>query len=234
MADLQTKAQAFAATLTTIVNGTIATGAHFEVTLLEGALAWVWPQGSLPTHQNSIPVTAGLAKGEDPKLWLRAHCQVRLDHDEKEHLAVHQSVFGLCINPETGHCAIRLEYDRDRGNEPDDPRPGRHGRAAAHVQIHGVSAELTYALAVAGHQPRPLERFHIPVGGRRFRPTLEDFIEFLHAEGLLPKLHPGWRDVIGDTRSRWLRSQTGASVRNDPKTAAEQLGRMGYQVSPPA
>ena len=99
-------------------------------------------------------------------------------------------MFALVIDEATARPAVRLEYDRDFGSEPDDTRLGVHRRSAAHVQIHGASEELAYAQAVSGLRLRRLEMFHIPVGGRRFRPTLEDFIEFLHAEKLI-WLHDG-------------------------------------------
>jgi hypothetical protein len=101
------------------------------------------------------------------------------------------------------------------------------------VQINGVSAELTDALATTGQAPRPLEAFHVPVGGRRFRPTLEDFIEFLHMERLLPTLHSEWRDVIAETRGPWLELQLRAAVRNRPEVAGEQLRSMGWSVTEP-
>jgi hypothetical protein len=84
-----------------------------------------------------------------------------------------------------------------------------------------------------GQQPRPLDKFHIPVGGRRYRPSLEDFIEFLHAERLLPTLREGWRELLAETRGDWLRRQLRAAVRNDPDSAAEQLTAMGWNVGPP-
>jgi hypothetical protein len=127
-----------------------------------------------------------------------------------------------------------VEYERDKGNEPDDAVPGRHRRSAAHVQIHGSSEELAYIQGLYGSRPlRGLASFHIPVGGRRFRPTLEDFIEFLWAERLIPTVHDGWQDVLQHHRTEWLRRQLRAAVRSDPSTAVAQLEVMGYTVAPP-
>jgi hypothetical protein len=229
-------AEGFAAILTEVVNGTVATGVQFVVTPFQGptSLAWVYPEGSTPASLELVPISAGLKDGQAPRLWLRTSFQVRLDASG-EHLAVRQSVFALVIDEKTTRPAIRVEYDRDQGSEPDDAVPGRHRRSAAHVQIHGASEELAYVQGLNGDTPmRGLERFHIPVGGRRFRPSLEDFIEFLWAERLIPAMHDGWPDVLSRHRSNWLALQLRAAVRNDPTAAAAQLESMGYSITPPA
>ena len=145
MANLIESAEAFASILTEVVNGTVSTGVRFVVTPFEGPpeLAWVYPEGSTPANVSLIPIVAGLTDGEPPRLWLRTSFQVRLD-DTGDHLAVQQSVFGLVIDEKTKRPAVRVEYDRDKGNEPDDNNPARHRRSAAHVQIHGSSEELEY------------------------------------------------------------------------------------------
>lgn len=142
MPDFLDRAAEFAATLTGVVNGTFSTGTQFVVSPLEDAsVAWVWPEGSTLKRDAAVPVTAGLEEGESARLWIRAKFRVSPDKSDR-YLQVDTSVMGLCINPETGRCAIRIEYDRARGNEPDDPVPGSNRRSAAHVQIHGVSQEL--------------------------------------------------------------------------------------------
>lgn len=235
MANLIDSAEAFAAILTEVVNGTVSTDVRFVVTPFEGPpeLAWVYPEGSIPANVVLIPIVAGLPDGESPRSWLRTSFQVRLD-DTGDHLAVQQSVFGLVIDEKSKRPAVRVEYDRDKGNEPDDNTPARHRRGAAHVQIHGSSEELAYVQGLNGdRQLRGLEKFHIPVGGRRFRPSIEDFIEFLWTERLIPGLHPGWEEALTRHRSDWLALQLRAAVRNDPPTAVSQLEAMGYAVEPP-
>lgn len=64
---------------------------------------------------------------------------------------------------------------------------------------------------------------------------MEDFIEFLWTERLIPAMHSGWEAVVTQHRSNWLALQLRAAVRNDPAVAVEQLETMGYSVpSPPA
>ncbi len=235
MANLTEAAEVFAEILTDVVNGTVSTGARFVVTPFDGPteLAWVYPEGSTPANVSLIPIVAGLAPDQPARLWLRTSFQVRLD-DSREHLAVVRSVFALVIDQGSKRPAVRVEYDRDQGNEPDDAIPARHRRSAAHVQIHGSSEELAYVQGLNGSQPlRGLEKFHIPVGGRRFRPSLEDFVEFLWTERLVPGLHDGWQEVLTRHRSNWLTLQLRAAVRGDPATAARQLQSMGYTIAEP-
>lgn len=79
---------------------------------------------------------------------------------------------------------------------------------------------------------RSLERFHFPVGGKRYRPTVEDMVEFVVIERFA-KPRPGWQAVVRQHRDDWARVQLKSVVRRDPETAAEELRRLGYEVSAP-
>jgi hypothetical protein len=160
-------------------------------------------------------------KRNSARLGLKVRYRVGVDQ-EGEHLQVETSVFGLCVSRASGFCPIRLEYDR-----------GKTSKQAAHVQVHGESAGLAYAFAQAGQPFRPLHKLHIPVGGRRFRPTLEDFIEFLAQEKLIPKPKRGWERVIAKTRGDWETRQSRAVVRRFPDAAVAQLRANGYIVQEP-
>jgi hypothetical protein len=225
--DLVAASEVFAADLAEIVNATVSADVEFVVTPQEGFdVVWVWPAGSSPRRPALIPI---VTTGAPIRLWLKVEFKMRPDEVHK-HLAVETSVFSLVIDEATVRPAVRMEYDRGRGSEPDDETLGRHRRSAAHVQIHGSSEELAYVQALTGRPLRRLDQFHIPVGGRRFRPALEDFIEFLRAEELVI-LHDGWHDVIQRHRERWLTKQLRAAVRNEPESAIAELMEMGYDVS---
>jgi hypothetical protein len=103
----------------------------------------------------------------------------------------------------------RLDYDR-----------GKQGYPESHLQIKGESAALA---AWSGKPRRELERLHFPMGGRRYRPILEDFIEFLILEGLA-EARPGWRDVLDAARVAYHRVQLRAAIRRDPWTALDAIG----------
>jgi hypothetical protein len=63
------------------------------------------------------------------------------------------------------------------------------------------------------------------VGGRRYRPTLEDVIEFLVIENLADA-RDGWADVLACHRKAWERLQLSAAIRADPGTARDVLTDM--------
>lgn len=116
-----------------------------------------------------------------------------------------------------------FHYDFNR--EPDNGYP------QPHFQVAGASHSMDELCAHAGLD-RGLERFHFPVGGKRYRPTLEDLIDFLVTERIAEP-HDGWLDVLRDHRERWERTQLRSVVRRDPETAALELERMGHLVQRP-
>jgi hypothetical protein len=72
-----------------------------------------------------------------------------------------------------------------------------------------------------------LQRLHLPVGGRRFRPTLEDLIDFLIIEKLVTDCRPDWAEEVAAGRERFRRRQLMAVVRRDPESALESLCEAG-------
>lgn len=223
---LRGQAEAFAERLTKLLNGTMTAGADVTVVMMDGsaiiALGRAETAGTA-LRRSLVPCSTAAEQEEREKaaLWLRASYSVEMDAED-EHMQVATSVFGLCVNPQTGLCPIRVEYDRRKTS-----------RQPAHVQVHGDSGALGYAFAMAGGVPKALHKLHIPVGNRRFRPSLEDFIEFLAQEGLLVDLRPEWRNAIEVGRGDWEARQTRATVRRAPGVAADQLRSMGYVVTDP-
>jgi len=69
---------------------------------------------------------------------------------------------------------------------------------------------------------RLLRDFHFPLGGRRFRPILEDVVEFLVVEKLT-EMRDGWETVVKEHRDRWEERQLRAAVRRSPDIALAQL-----------
>lgn len=221
-------AHSFAARLTRLLNGTVTRGVRVRAIVKdEGRRATVAPVPS--DLRKSIDKRIGLAPlslatdaaaRAKAALWLRLQFQVGLDNED-EHLQVNESAFALVVNYKTGAGPIRVEYDRRKTS-----------KQQSHVQIVGESESLGYALALAGQPLKPLSKLHLPTGGRRFRPALEDFIEFLAQEDLLPAVHQGWKNVIAASRADWEALQTQAAVRRMPEAAIEQLEAMGYEVTP--
>lgn len=75
-------------------------------------------------------------------------------------------------------------------------------------------------------------RFHFPVGGRRFRPGVEDLIEAMISEGIATG-RPGWQAAVEEHRNGYDRKQLGAAVRRAPAIAIQELERLGYRVTEP-
>lgn len=75
-------------------------------------------------------------------------------------------------------------------------------------------------------EPRGLHMLHFPLGGARFRPCLEDLLEFVIREFGIDTV-PGWEDVISVGRISWRHIQLVAAVRDDPDTARIALSELG-------
>ncbi|WP_061292107.1 hypothetical protein [Herbidospora cretacea] len=116
-------------------------------------------------------------------------------------------------------CHWDYERDKDRGY-PD-----------AHLHIHGKSdAEIFWRPRLVNPG---LDNLHFPVGGRRFRPTLEDVITFLVREGICEG-RDGWWERVDSSRAEYERQQLGAAIRCDEDGAVRWLRDLGYGVTPPA
>jgi hypothetical protein len=118
---------------------------------------------------------------------------------------------------------FRFEYQRQAHRTP-----------SAHIQVHGHRGALSHLLSRAGHEnPHSMEALHLPVGGARFRPCIEDVLQFL-IDDCLFDAQPGWREYVERGRERWRRMQLRAAVRDVPGEAADVLRRLGYTVLEPA
>lgn len=141
-------------------------------------------------------------------------------------LAVERSKFELRVATSPG---IRFEYERHYTGAP-----------CAHIHYSGVTGLLSPALmqnfqGKSGNSRKKgrLEELHLPVGGKRFRPSLEDFLYFVIAEcGFRGK--PGWEPILLQRRQEWFFKQTAAVARDYPEAAAASLRRLGFSVTPPA
>lgn len=163
----------------------------------------------------------------DDRLYLNVEFNVTLD-DTDGHLMVRRSTFGLWVRPfatkKTPIPMFRIEYDRDpQGDKP-----------AAHVYIHADSAEFGWIIGSAGQPLRRHQEIHFPVGGRRFRPTVEDLLLFLDHEELFTEWPiPAWRSTVKASQTRYERAQARATMRRFPEEAARELSELGYVIGAP-
>jgi hypothetical protein len=172
------------------------------------------PDRGLAAEAGLMPTTMD---GIDVKFFYRCD----LDPDGG-YLRILASSMGMSLTP-TGRCLVRVEYDRGKGRD----------RSDSHVQVDADGLLLGLALARSGQAARPMHDVHIPAGGRRFRPTMEDFVEFLLAEGFVRPTRADWRPVLHDKRTEWEARQAAAAARRYPAAASEALIRLGYSVIPP-
>jgi len=124
---------------------------------------------------------------------------------------------------------LRLEYRSDMNSAP-----------ISHWQVHAERGALSHLLARAHeHNPRlvskphDLSSLHLPVGGERFRPCLEDVLQFVVHDCGVDSL-AGWEQVVTEGRESWRRLQLRSSIRDLQVDAAAELESLGWTVIPPS
>lgn len=123
---------------------------------------------------------------------------------------------------------VRYEYRADMHTDP-----------IAHWQVHAERGAMSHLLGRAHatnpaqvKKPHDMSSLHFPVGGERFRPCLEDVLQFLVVDCGVDS-QQGWLDAVCDGRERWRRRQIGSAVRDVPAEAARILTELGWTVTPP-
>ncbi|GAA5043955.1 hypothetical protein [Nocardia callitridis] len=136
----------------------------------------------------------------------------------KRHLAVHKSSFQL-LERRGQKPIVRIEYVRDARGVP-----------CSHIHAHAESGLFTHLLAQAGHPtPAAVQSIHLPTGGDRFRPCVEDFLEFLIRDCRIAA-REGWEEEVAAGREDWRRKQTAAAVRDRPDVAIAELRKLGITI----
>lgn len=137
------------------------------------------------------------------------------------YLAVRKSMFQL-TSPQEGTPLLRLDFDH-----------AMHTVPAAHWNVHGERGATSVMLARCNPDHSGLlSQVHLPVGGIRWRPCLEDFVDLLIAEFNIDH-HPNASKLIEAGRQQWRTFQTRSVVRDSPEDAAAVLRNLGFTVSPP-
>lgn len=214
--ELGTQADEFADRLNDLLRRTARTDAGVTVRIDRDGRALVGFGTKLRAETIPVPISGG---GGD------AHLLVWFDltlDPSNTWLMVRKSTFGLYMLTGTREPVFRYEFVRDDRYIP------------AHLHVHGQSSALGRLYALAGKDvSADLSRLHLPVGGKRFRPSLEDVLESLFQEQLLQPLD-GWRDAVEQHRNDFHERQLRAAIRAQPEIAASKLEDMGYTVTPPA
>lgn len=139
------------------------------------------------------------------------------------YLAVRKSSFQLrSVRPKEGVPLLRLDFNHKAHSVP-----------AAHWNVHGERGATSVLLSRCNpNHEGLLSQVHLPVGGVRYRPCLEDFLELLISEFNFDTL-PGWQPIVAAGREKWRVLQLRSVVRDSPRDAAEVLEGLGYSVVPP-
>jgi hypothetical protein len=216
--ELTDQVREFAAELSDLLNNTVTAGVRLSGAITPNGDVGFIGRNVSKTQFVSDPFTLRRQSG-GPRLSLAVQFQLSLD-DERMYLAVGRSVFQLL--DDVGLELLHYDYERDKDGYPE-----------AHVQVDAQSAAWSAVLEKAGRDGTSIKHLHLPVGGRRYRPCLEDLIECLIVERLVPG-HPNWKDAVRVGRDRFLARQLKAAIRRDPRTAAEALRAAGFSVTDPS
>ena len=207
--DLEAEARSWAKRLSELLNGTITNGVRLSAVVPSEGLCTV---GRGLTKNSFTPKVIPLTVSQaQPRCFLFAVWTLALD-EETARLTVTQSKCALRAG-DGGEADDIFSYEY--GTDPDGEYP------EAHLHVAGDSPLLQQLCERTGANKR-LRDLHFPVGGRRFRPSLEDVIEMLVIEGFV-KSRDGWEDVIDSSRRAFLAGQLRAAVRQDPDTAREEF-----------
>lgn len=218
-ADLATQARGFAQKVTDLLNATITDGVTFSAVIGRRSGTLVLGRGVTKTHLD--PQAAPLTLGpRDPSAWLWVAFILGPD-PEGEYLTVFKSGFALYADSDRERMLLHYDYEREPA----------HSYPPAHVQVHGTADDLSALSERRSGRRKELKDFNFPVGGRRYRPSIEDVVEFLVTEDLADA-RPEWRDAITDSRRRWEDRQLRAAVRRNPGAVLDQLRRDGV-IAPP-
>ena len=219
----------FVGTLNHLLGSSVSTTATFDARLSSGGTEAVIQVRDGPDARSAgVALVRSHDDPDGPVLFLRARYIVEVDSG-RDDLRVSSSMVGLWADVTGGRKRprpiVRVEYDRSQ--------LGR-GHAAAHVHLHANSPELAWMYGSAGRPAPDLHALHFPVGGRRFRPTLEEFLLFLDRENLFDDWKEGWKPRLVRSLEAWERRQARATARQFPDEAVGALEALGYSVTPPS
>jgi hypothetical protein len=207
--DLHRLAAEFAQTLQDLLNATVCDGVTISAYVYRPARVLVG-HGLSKKSLEVNPFRLRLGPGK-PHGWLEVSYRLCID-DEGRYLMVVSSYVGVYANDTDRSLLCHVDYERNKA----------HGYPEAHLQVERESAALKTWRLTDGTSGRLLRDLHFPVGGRRYRPALEDVIEFLIVEKLAAG-RPGWREALERTRGDFRKLQLRAAIRRDPETAMQAV-----------
>ncbi|MEV0550310.1 hypothetical protein AB0H98_26155 [Nocardia salmonicida] len=208
--DLERSSREFANELTQLLNRTICKGVRLSAVYDAQKQFTVIGYGI--NKENRDPrVGIPISRPVNSPTFLNIFILLKPDSANK-FLMVDTSLVLLARDKALSQELFHYDYERDKGD----------GYPEAHLQICADS-EHWRALG----PDRALKKLHLPVGGRRFRPSLEDIIEFLIVENFAEGLD-GWKVAVDEGREAFQMKQLRAAVRKYPDVAREVLQAEGH------
>ena len=203
----RSEARNFAGRLTSLLNRTVCNGPSIGTFTQRGhdyAIVGFGVSDRDPTAQ-LIPIDKCTG------CQLHMHMFFQLERDkERDFLMVTSSSLGLCLDDAGERVLFHADYERNKDVY-----------AEAHLQVWASSDDWTELLESRPEQ-HELSRLHLPAGGRRYRTSVEDIVEFIVNERLAtPK--DDWQTVVDESRREFEDRQLRAAVRRHPDTAREVL-----------
>ena len=212
--DLASQVVRFANTIDDLVRGCLPDAPDVEVDQV-GDRYRVQPVGQSEKN-GGVP----LSVDGERLAWLRPSYLCRLDGVNR-FLAIDASKVWIIADVDKTPI-FRFEYLYDADTVPH-----------SHIHVHGQRGALSHLLSRTGHAaPHDMASLHLPTGGSRFRPNLEDVLQFLLSDCGFDAVGD-WRAAVDRARAEWRATQVRAVTRALPEFAADQLADMGYTITPP-
>ncbi|HTJ34207.1 MAG TPA: hypothetical protein VL738_13345 [Dactylosporangium sp.] len=199
--------------MTTLLNSTVADGATVRTMAAAGGYSIV---GTDARRRRADGGPIRLRTSGATGLWI--DLGALLFEDETGYLTVQKSTWSVLSGPGRDGTILHYDYERDKEGYPE-----------AHLQVVGRLPGLEACLEAVGRKRSRMQHLHLPVGGRRFRPALEDVIEFLIDERLV-EAKPNSKQTLERSRTAYQDIQLLAAIRRRPDKAIEGLLDLGYKI----
>ena len=190
-----------------------------------------------PEDGSGVPLRVG---GETLlRLDVRLQCAWNADAEAAHRfVAVVSSSYRVFAPQAPGAPLFTFDYRRDAGS----------GVPAVHINVHAHRDEVVFAMLAAGRSGRGKRRastiersgrvprladLHLPVGGHRFRPSLEDVLEMLVTEFGIEPATEDWRATLQRGRVAYRVTQLRTAASDDLEAVADLLEERGYSVTRP-
>jgi len=213
--DLKSQVREFAGKIQTLLNQTVANNARVSAGVVDADHLMAVGTNLQVKDLSTAPIPL-LSTDKKMQCFLDVQYLLFLEATSDQYLTVKTSYFGILGSANAKDPLFHYDYERHKA-----------GYTEAHLQVLGENEILTpmmEALCVK-RRKKSMSELHFPVGGRRFRPALEDVLEFLIDEQLVDS-KPGWKATLASSREEFRNIQLKAAIRQNPELAREALKGM--------